>query len=104
MQIGVYEQLLSKGLREVLTRLPERGLAASLEDVEAAERAGVLSEHFARVLHTALVEAYSKDEPDRQLRFYNSLVNHLASLSVAEGVTDAIAEPPPRQLRLNSSS
>jgi hypothetical protein len=100
MQPGVYEQLLSKGLHQVLSGLPGRGLVASLADVEAAERAGVLSEHFARVLRSALASAYSKDDPERQLRFYNSLVGHLTSLTSAEDVSGAIAEPPARQLRL----
>src|SRR5687768_14446613 len=94
MQQGVYEQLLSKGLQEVLRRLQEQGLVPALAEVEAAERAGVLSEHFARVLRRALASAYSKEAPERQLQFYNSLVEHLASIAGPEGVSDAAAEPP----------
>jgi superfamily II DNA or RNA helicase len=76
------------------------GLTSSVAEVDIAERAGVLSEAFARVLRAALHQANSDSDPDRQVRFYNSLVQHLQSLTEDGVLGDAHALAPARQLRL----
>jgi hypothetical protein len=100
MKRGVYEQLVSHGLQQLIDRLPTRGLAASITEIDVAERACVLSDSFARSRRSALQDAYSDDDPDRQLRFYNSLVKHLHGLTNGGEPSVDTAEAPTRQLRL----
>jgi superfamily II DNA or RNA helicase len=100
MERGLYEELLSSGLQRVLERLPPDSYDTSVAEVDGAERAGVLSEAFARVLRNALRDAYSHDNPDRQVGCYNSLVRHLQTITGNTDLTSATAEPPVRQLRL----
>jgi len=54
MKTGIYEQLVSVHLRRLLDELQHKGLTASISEVDAAERAGVLSEQFALILRSAL--------------------------------------------------
>jgi len=84
----------------LLERLPADTYDVTLGEVDGAESAGVLSEAFARVLRNALRDAYSNDNPERQVRFYNSLVQHLQSMTGDAELAVAIAEPPVRQLCL----
>lgn len=100
MQGGVYEQLLSNGLQRAVATLASKGLVASLEEIDGAERAGVLSEAFARVLRTALHDLNSEDDSHRQVRLYNSLIAHLNSLAKDDEMVDEIVTPPARHLRL----
>jgi superfamily II DNA or RNA helicase len=100
MERGLYEQLLSSGLQRFLECIPADGYAVTIAEVDGAERAGVLSEAFARVLRGALRDAYSEGNPDRQLRFYNSLVEHLQTITGDASLNAVVADPPVRQLRL----
>jgi len=100
MQKGVYELLVSRRLEQLIDRLPTLGLAASVAEIDIAERAGVLSDSFARTLKCALHEAHSAADPNRQLRVYNSLVEYLQTLTqTSDGDVDT-ADAPARQLRL----
>lgn len=100
MRPGVYEQLFSVGLKLLAGSLQGHGFAASLEDVDAAEEAGVLSEAFARVLRTTLRDVGSEDQPERRGQLFNSLIRHLESLAPNEALGEHLVEPPTRQLRL----
>jgi superfamily II DNA or RNA helicase len=100
MEIGIYEKLVSRRLRRVVEALTSKGLAASLEEVDQAERAGVLSEAFARVLRPALHDARSESDPDGQLRLYNSLLERLQSLAGDNELAGEAVEQPVSHLRL----
>jgi len=100
MQKGIYAQLLTQGLQRVIDGFASSGLAASSEQIEEAERAGVLSEAFGRVLRDALHDLTSDADPDRQVHVYNSLLAHLQSLAANDELPLKVVQPPAHQLRL----
>jgi superfamily II DNA or RNA helicase len=100
MREGIYQQLMSRGLQKIVDGLRGKGLNAFVEQVDSAEQAGILSEAFCRVLRSALLEADTDAEPDRQVKVYNLLLEHLRTLANDPVVNDATIQPPSRQLRL----
>src|SRR5205823_14592644 len=62
MEPGAYERLLSNDLRQAVEELAARGLLAKIEQADEAERAGILAEHFAKVLRRTLEGAASDED------------------------------------------
>jgi len=100
MHQGVYEQLLSKRIQQLVAQLVGRGARADVAEVEAAERAAILADELARVLRRVLSEFKTDGDSSRQLHLYNAVLAHLASLRSDEQIAESLAEPPVRQLRL----
>jgi hypothetical protein len=96
MHEGVYEQLLSTRLQQLLNQLTNRGLTAHVAEIDAAERAGILADEFSRVLRIALAEVESDTDPNRQLNLYNSVLAHLVTLRGDDVIAGSFAERPAR--------
>jgi superfamily II DNA or RNA helicase len=100
MHKGVYEQLLSRRYQQLLSQSGSEGVTAQVAEIDAAERAGILSDELARVLRIALSEMKTDGDPNCQLDLYNSVLAHLLNHHGDEVIAGALAEPPARQLRL----
>jgi hypothetical protein len=101
MEKGVYEQLVTEHVKRVVEKLPELGLSATLENIDAAERAGVLSESFSRSFRAILSDAVRNDENgSEQTRIFESVMERLLSFAPKEIAEEHRIAGPPRQLRL----
>ncbi len=83
---GLYDKLVTRGFRDVLDALADRGLHVHREAVDPAEAHEYLARHLASVVSTTLRGVPSTQRPQAQIELVNALVRRLLEL---DGTADA---------------
>jgi superfamily II DNA or RNA helicase/HKD family nuclease len=76
---GLYDQLVTRHLRESLDRQTALGLKSSVEAIEEIDCPGYLARHLIRQIKSALRNVSAEDRKRRQIELANSLLDFLSS-------------------------
>ena len=95
---GLYERLLTIGLRAKLLRIDPTRVRIVTKDVDSAELHETLARHLGEILAQALNGVSNPDRVARQAEIANSLIGHLAEEVVDPIFANATVHTPPQQL------
>lgn len=99
LPFGLYERLLTAGLKARLLRFDPASTHVIKEDVDPAEAHAVLARHIENVVVRALDGLPHEDRIARQAHLANRIVELLAGNPAEAGIGDESIETPPKQLR-----
>ena len=98
LPFGLYERLVTAGLRTRLLRFDPAGARVVTEEFDPAEAHAALARHIERVVARALNGLPQEDRVARQTQLANEIIGLLAASLAEAGLGDDLVETPPEQL------
>ena len=99
LPFGLYERLLTVGLKARLLRIDPANARVIRADLEPAEAHATLARHIEELVARALNELPQEDRVARQSQLANQIIELLATSPAGAGLGDDLVEVPPAQLQ-----
>jgi superfamily II DNA or RNA helicase len=98
LPFGLYERLLTAGLKSRLLRLDPAGTRVVTDAVEASETPATLARHIQELVQQTLRDVPHEDRAAKQAELANRLVDFIADATADAGVRGNLVEAPAEQL------